>query len=209
MLGILELLKYHNRVLYIDIDVHHGDGVEEAFYTTNRVMTVSFHRYFDFFPGTGDLKETGVGEGQYYSLNVPLKKGIDDASFLNIYKTIMEEVRQRFRPDAVVIQCGADSLAYDKLGTHNCTIKAHSECVQLVKSWGVPLMVLGGGGYTIKNVARCWAYETALCLDQTGTMDNEIPQNDYYEYYGPDYKLHFDAKTDEKNQNSTEYLDYV
>ena len=55
VLSILELLKYHNRVLYIDIDVHHGDGVEEAFYTTNRVFTVSFHRYGDFFPGTGDL----------------------------------------------------------------------------------------------------------------------------------------------------------
>jgi len=88
VLSILELLKYHNRVLYIDIDVHHGDGVEEAFYTTNRVMTVSFHRYGDFFPGTGDLKETGIGEGQYYSLNIPLKKGIDDTCFLNIYNTV-------------------------------------------------------------------------------------------------------------------------
>lgn len=63
VLAILELLKYHNRVLYIDIDVHHGDGVEEAFYCTNRVMTVSFHRYGDFFPGTGDIKDTGYGEG--------------------------------------------------------------------------------------------------------------------------------------------------
>ena len=63
VLAILELLKYHNRVLYIDIDVHHGDGVEEAFYCSNRVMTVSFHRYGDFFPGTGDVKDTGHGEG--------------------------------------------------------------------------------------------------------------------------------------------------
>lgn len=78
VLAILELLKYHNRVVYIDIDVHHGDGVEEAFYTSNRVMTVSFHRYGDFFPGTGDVKEVGVGEGSGYSLNVPLKRGIDD-----------------------------------------------------------------------------------------------------------------------------------
>ena len=88
VLAILELLKYHNRVLYIDIDVHHGDGVEEAFYTTNRVMTVSFHRYGDFFPGTGDLKETGAGEGLNYSLNVPLKKGIDDMSYFKIYSTV-------------------------------------------------------------------------------------------------------------------------
>ncbi len=54
------LLRYHQRVLYIDIDIHHGDGVEEAFYTTDRVMTVSFHKYGEYFPGTGDLKVRGV-----------------------------------------------------------------------------------------------------------------------------------------------------
>lgn len=62
VLGILELLKYHQRVLYIDIDVHHGDGVEEAFYTTDRVMTVSFHKYGEYFPGTGDLRDIGAGK---------------------------------------------------------------------------------------------------------------------------------------------------
>ena len=71
-------MKHHQRVLYIDIDVHHGDGVEEAFYTTNRVMTVSFHRYPDFFPGTGDIKEIGVEEGKGYSVNVPLLNGLTD-----------------------------------------------------------------------------------------------------------------------------------
>lgn len=54
--GCLYLNRYHQRVLYIDIDIHHGDGVEEAFYTTDRVMTVSFHKYGEYFPGTGDLK---------------------------------------------------------------------------------------------------------------------------------------------------------
>ena len=88
ILAILELLKYHQRVLYIDIDVHHGDGVEEAFYTTNRVMTVSFHRYGDFFPGTGDIKDVGENEGKGYSVNVPLLNGLDDDSFTEIYKTV-------------------------------------------------------------------------------------------------------------------------
>merc|ERR1711887_352259 len=116
VLAILELLKYHQRVLYVDIDIHHGDGVEEAFYTTNRVMTVSFHRYGDFFPGTGDIKDIGENEGKGYSVNVPLLNGLDDDSFTEIYKTVMEAVRQRFRPEVVVIQCGAASLAYHKLG---------------------------------------------------------------------------------------------
>ena len=70
VLGILELLKYHQRVLYIDIDVHHGDGVEEAFYTTDRVMTVSFHKYGEYFPGTGDLRDIGAGKVKTFANNV-------------------------------------------------------------------------------------------------------------------------------------------
>jgi histone deacetylase 1/2 len=88
VLGTLELLKFHNRVLYIDIDVHHGDGVEEAFYLTNRVMTLSFHRFGDFFPGTGSITDVGEDEGKYYSMNVPLKKGIDDEDYLRVFKKV-------------------------------------------------------------------------------------------------------------------------
>ena len=66
VLAILELLKYHQRVLYIDIDIHHGDGVEEAFYTTDRVMTVSFHKYGEYFPGTGDLRVSKVHFYKFY-----------------------------------------------------------------------------------------------------------------------------------------------
>lgn len=74
MLAILELLRLHPRVLYIDIDVHHGDGVQEAFFQTDRVMTASFHRYDGlFFPGTGSLEEVGAQNGKYYSINVPLQ----------------------------------------------------------------------------------------------------------------------------------------
>lgn len=85
VIAILELLKYHPRVLYIDIDVHHGDGVQEAFYLTDRVMTVSFHKYGNyFFPGTGDMYEIGAESGRYYSVNVPLKEGIDDQSYVQV-----------------------------------------------------------------------------------------------------------------------------
>jgi len=87
----LELLKYHPRVLYIDIDIHHGDGVQEAFYHTDRVMTVSFHKYGNyFFPGTGDMYEIGSEGGRYYSVNVPLREGIDDASYIQIFKPIIQ-----------------------------------------------------------------------------------------------------------------------
>ena len=72
VLSIIELLKIHERVLYLDIDIHHGDGVEEAFLTTNRVMTCSFHKYGDYFPGTGSVDDIGVGDGENYSINYPL-----------------------------------------------------------------------------------------------------------------------------------------
>ncbi|KAG1368106.1 putative Histone deacetylase [Cocos nucifera] len=91
VLGILELLKFHRRVLYVDIDVHHGDGVEEAFFTTDRVMTVSFHQYGDFFPGTGHIRDVGFGQGKYYALNVPLNDGMDDDSFRGLYRPVIQK----------------------------------------------------------------------------------------------------------------------
>ncbi len=80
--------RYHQRVLYIDIDIHHGDGVEEAFYTTDRVMTVSFHKYGEYFPGTGAVSDTGFSKGKNYSLNFPLMDGIDDAGFESIFNPV-------------------------------------------------------------------------------------------------------------------------
>jgi histone deacetylase 1/2 len=104
VLSILELLKYHARVLYIDIDIHHGDGVEEAFYTTDRVMTVSFHKFGEYFPGTGGVHDIGVGKGKAYSLNFPLMDGIDDASFEDIFKAVIQRVMETYAPGAIVLQ---------------------------------------------------------------------------------------------------------
>ena len=98
VLGILELLKTYERVLYIDIDCHHGDGVEEAFYTTNRVMTVSFHKFGDYFPGTGSIEDIGAQDGKHYSLNFPLNQGIDDFNYEQSFKPIMNEIFARYRP---------------------------------------------------------------------------------------------------------------
>lgn len=123
VLAILELLKYHQRVLYIDIDIHHGDGVEEAFYTTDRVMTVSFHKFGEYFPGTGDLRDIGAGRGKYYAVNFPLRDGIDDDSYETIFKPVMTKVMESYQPNAVVLQCGADSLTGDRLGCFNLTLK--------------------------------------------------------------------------------------
>jgi len=204
VLAILELLKVHSRILYIDIDIHHGDGVEEAFYTTDRVMCVSFHKFGEFFPGTGHIRDIGVTKGKYYSLNFPLRDGIDDTSYQNIFRPVIESVMDKYRPGAIVMQCGADSLSGDRLGCFNLTTKGHGACVEYVKSFNVPVLVLGGGGYTIRNVARCWAYETSVCLNKE--IPDELPYNDYLEYYGPEYRLHI-TPTNMENLNSSEYLE--
>ena len=206
VLAILELLKYHQRVLYIDIDIHHGDGVEEAFYTTDRVMTASFHKFGEYFPGTGDHKDIGAGKGKHYALNFPLRDGIDDESYESIFKPVISSVIQSYRPEAIVLQCGADSLTGDRLGCFNLTLKGHGKCVDFIRSYDLPLLLLGGGGYTIRNVARCWAYETSIAL---GTeIPNELPYNDYFEYYAPDFRLHL-SPSNMTNLNTTDYLDKV
>ena len=88
--------------------------MQEAFYMTDRLMTVSFHKYGNnFYPGTGDMYEIGAGSGRYYSINVPLKEGIDDLGYEMIFMPVVRDVIQ-FYPQAIVLQCGADSLANDR-----------------------------------------------------------------------------------------------
>jgi len=214
----VDVRRYHQRVLYIDIDVHHGDGVEEAFYTTDRVMSVSFHKFGDFFPGTGSAKDVGVKGGKYYSVNFPLNEGIDDLSYEHVFKPVIAKIME------VGAEWGGGEAAFkrccrcagtharrctapapwccsaapqDRLGCFNLTLKGHGECVRYVKSFGIPLLVLGGGGYTIRNVARCWAHETAVCLGEV--LPDFIPPHDYVEYYKPDYRLHLEPSSEWRN----------
>ncbi|KAK2703304.1 hypothetical protein QYM36_018219 [Artemia franciscana] len=206
VLAVLELLKYHKRVLYVDIDIHHGDGVEEAFYYTNRVMTVSFHNFGNFFPGTGALRDIGSGKGKRYSVNVPLKRGIKDHSYENIFTHVMTKVMEAYQPGVVVLQCGADSLNGDALGCFNLTLKGHGKCVEFFKKYDTPLLLLGGGGYTPSNVARCWAYETSIALGCE--IPNQLPFNEYLEGFGPNTNLHI-KPSNIQDQNTREYLDQV
>lgn len=80
--------------------------------------------------------------------------GIDDRTYQSVFKPVMQKVMEIYRPGAVVLQCGADSLTGDRLGCFNLTLKGHGECVKFIKSFGLPTLVLGGGGYNIRNVSR-------------------------------------------------------
>ncbi|KAJ5960116.1 uncharacterized protein N7479_007266 [Penicillium vulpinum] len=206
VLGILELLRFKQRVLYVDIDVHHGDGVEEAFYTTDRVMTCSFHKYGEYFPGTGELRDIGVGQGKHYAVNFPLRDGITDETYKSIFEPVIKSVMEWYRPEAVVLQCGGDSLSGDRLGCFNLSMRGHANCVNFVKSFDLPTLVLGGGGYTMRNVARTWAYETGILVGEP--LGSELPYNDYYEYFAPDYQLDV-RPSNMDNANTREYLDKI
>lgn len=209
VLAVMNLLRVHPRVMYIDIDLHHGDGVQEAFYTTDRVMTVSFHKFNgEFFPGTGSIDEIGLGKGKNYAINIPLKDGIDDDSYVHLFKAVMEPLITKFQPTCIVQQCGADSLGYDRLGCFNLNIRAHGECVKFIKSFNIPMLVLGGGGYTPRNVSRLWCYETSVLNDVT--LDLKIPNKiPTYDWFGPDYLLHPQLEGRIDNKNSKKYLEAV
>ncbi|KAI5454832.1 histone deacetylase [Naganishia albida] len=205
VLAILELLRLHPRVLYIDIDIHHGDGVQEAFYRSNRVLTVSFHKFGDhFFPGTGDVTETGLNEGKYFSLNVPLQDGIDDQSYVQLFKDVMGPTINTFQPSVIVLQCGADSLGLDRLGSFNLSIKAHGECVGFIKQFNLPLLVVGGGGYRQSSVSRCWTYETSVLA---GVSISPTLPTTLYNGYFPGMELHPTLNNSHLIPNKNTYAD--
>lgn len=183
VIAILQLLRCYPRVLYIDIDVHHGDGVEEAFFSTDRVMTVSFHKYAPevFFPGTGALEDNGPkseqNPGAHHAVNVPLNDGITDEQYEWLFENIIGACNEKFRPSVIALQCGADSLAGDRLGRFNLQVQGHGACVEFCKKLGIPMVIFGGGGYTPRNVARAWAYETAIAIDCQDRINPTIPSH--------------------------------
>lgn len=183
VLAIQQLLTQHQRVLYIDIDVHHGDGVEAAFESSDRVFTLSYHKWgidrygSPFFPGTGNIDETGPTDprnrGKGHALNIPIDDGIDDDQYKWLFKTVTGAVVEKYQPHAIVLQSGADSLGGDRLGRFNLNIKAHGFCVETVKKYNRPMLLIGGGGYTPRNVARTWCHETSVCVG--ASLHNDLP----------------------------------
>lgn len=202
VMAILELLKIHEKVMYLDIDVHHGDGVEEAFYDNDRVLTCSLHKYGDgYFPDTGSLI---ISDKK--AINIPLQNGIEDASYKYIYEPIIMAAVRKFKPNVIVFQSGADSLGEDRLGVFNLSIKGHANCLKFVKELGIPLLVLGGGGYTIRNVSRCWAYETGVLCGEK--VPKNIPMDDpFYGHFGPKYEMNPTFERKYENMNKKKYLD--
>ena len=117
-----------------------------------------------------------------------MRDGIDDASYQSIFEPIVKHVIDWYKPGAIVMQFGSDSLADYRLGCFNLSSLDHARCAEFIRELNIPTIFLGGGGgYTIRNVARCWTFETSVILGCS--ISQEIPFNDYFKYYGPDYGL--------------------
>lgn len=176
VLAIKELLKKYNKIAYIDIDAHHGDGVQYAFYDTDRVLTISLHEAGTFlFPGTGFSEEIGTGKGKGFSVNLPFYPGTDDEIFVWGFNEIVPALIDAYKPDAVVAQLGVDTMSTDPLTHLELTTNGFCEMVKKIRDFNLPLAALGGGGYNVTNVARCWTL--ALGIFAGMELQDSIPKN--------------------------------
>ncbi|MSQ22298.1 MAG: acetoin utilization protein AcuC [Dehalococcoidia bacterium] len=168
-IAIRALMARGLRVAYVDIDAHHGDGVQHAFYDTNSVLTISLHesgRYL--FPGTGSVDELGTGRGAGYSVNVPLAPYTDDDVYLWAFQEVVPPLLGAFRPDALVTQLGIDTYVSDPITHLALTTRSYLQAVELLAqaARSIPWVALGGGGYDLSAVARCWALAYGVMAGQ-------------------------------------------
>jgi len=157
VLAIQALRARGLRVCYVDIDAHHGDGVQFAFYDSPDVLTISTHERGDrLFPGTGFVEEMGTGAGRGYAVNLPLHPHTDDQVYLEAFEAVAPPLVRAFRPDVVVAQLGIDSHRTDPLTHLALSVEGFAEAVGRIVRLAPRLVALGGGGYDLSNVARAW-----------------------------------------------------
>ena len=154
------------RVAYVDIDAHHGDGVQEAFYNDDRVLTISVHESGQYlFPGTGSVSEMGEGAGRGYSVNLPLYPYTADDDYVAAFTEVVPPLVRAFAPDVLVTQLGIDSYHSDPLTHLQVTTEGYIEAVRHLSDLGLPWLALGGGGYDVNAVDRAWTLAYGVMLD--------------------------------------------
>ncbi|MER7589148.1 acetoin utilization protein AcuC [Micromonospora sp. NPDC127501] len=157
------------RVAYVDVDVHHGDGVQDIFWNDPRVLTVSVHETpLALFPGTGFPDETGGPGAQGTAVNMPLPPGVDDSGWQRAFHAIVPSVLRAFRPQVLVSQCGADGHRLDPLADLNLTVDGQRATYLAMRALADELcdgrwVATGGGGYALVEVVpRAWSHLLAV-----------------------------------------------
>jgi acetoin utilization protein AcuC len=156
--------KYKARVMYVDTDVHHGDGVQWMFYTDPDVLTLSIHETGKYlFPGTGAVNERGEGNGFGFSINLPMEPYSEDESWLECFTEVFNQAVASFKPDIIISQHGCDAHAFDPLAHIHCSMQSYWRMPEIIHEaahkWCEGRWVaLGGGGYDIwRVVPRAWS----------------------------------------------------
>jgi acetoin utilization protein AcuC len=172
------------RIAYIDVDAHHGDGVQAAFYDDPRVLTVSLHQDpRTLFPGTGLPVEVGIGDAAGTAVNVALPPGTDDAEWLCAYATIVPSVVRAFAPQVLVTQCGCDTHHEDPLTNLRLSVDGQRAAISLLHSLAHELadgrwLAFGGGGYgLVRCVPRTWTHLLAEATGRPIDAAAPIPQD--------------------------------
>jgi acetoin utilization protein AcuC len=170
------------RIAYVDIDVHHGDGVQAAFYDDPRVLTISLHEHpASLFPGTGLPGETGAGEGLGYAVNVALPAGTADAGWLRAIDGVVPPLLRAFRPQVLVTQHGCDTHYLDPLADLEVSVDAQRQAAIWLHDLAHELcdgrwLLTGGGGYAIAQVVpRTWTHLLAIAAGAPVAPEAEIP----------------------------------
>jgi acetoin utilization protein AcuC len=171
-----------SRIAYVDVDVHHGDGVQAAFYDDPRVLTISLHQHpMTLWPGTGWPGEYGKGEGAGYAVNVPLPPGTGDSGWLRAFHAVVPSLLGAFRPQLLLTQCGVDTHAEDPLANLGLTVDGHREIYRRFRELagefaGGKWLAVGGGGYGLfRVVPRSWTHLIATVLDRDVEANRPLP----------------------------------
>jgi len=173
-LAIHALLLGGKRVAYVDIDAHHGDGVQSAFYSTPEVLTISVHQTgYTIFPGTGFVEEAGRERGAGYSVNVPLLPGAGDDAYERVFDEVLAPLLAAYRPDVLVTQLGADAIMGDAVANLRMSLRQFEQSVQRFRALDLPWLALGGGGYAVANVVRAWTLAWGAMVE--ADLPDEIP----------------------------------
>ena len=166
-IAIQWLVDQGQRVVYVDIDAHHGDGVQAAFYGNEHVMTISLHesgRYL--FPGTGFVDEIGSGASRGMSVNLPLLPYTGDEVYQWAFEQIVPPLIERFAPNVLCTQLGVDTHYLDPLAHLQLTTAAFGAVVRSFRAMDLPWVAMGGGGYNVNTVARAWTLAYGIMSDQ-------------------------------------------
>ncbi|MHA1197019.1 MAG: acetoin utilization protein AcuC [Promethearchaeota archaeon] len=177
----LKTLNKHIRIAYLDIDCHHGDGVQWLFYDDPNVLTISFHQSGKFlFPGSGNVNEIGEGEGKGYSINFPLLPGTNNQMFLKLFRYCVPRLLKAYSPDILITQLGADMHYNDPLTQMGLSISVYRDIAQTMRTCARDYcqdkwVAVGGGGYLMTVVARAWTLFLARMLDVE--LENALPNS--------------------------------